>query len=144
MQYGPVAAAEAASHVQGPPAQGGGPVPSAVVPGHEGGQLTTAMLVAADPEQQKQMLGERLFPLVSRQQPELAGKITGMLLEVRLPSCPCSFSPCHNINAPAPAGMLHEPVSCQKGFHRVQSSDTVMWQICQEFLSPADAKVASD
>ena len=52
-------------------------VPSAVVPGQEGGQLTTAMLAAADPEQQKQMLGERLFPLVSRLQPELAGKITG-------------------------------------------------------------------
>ena len=57
-------------------------MPSAVVPGQEGSQLTTAMLAAADPEQQKQMLGERLFPLVSRQQPELAGKITGMLLEV--------------------------------------------------------------
>jgi polyadenylate-binding protein len=28
------------------------------------------------------MLGERLFPLVSRIQPELAGKITGMLLEM--------------------------------------------------------------
>ena len=68
------------------PTSGGGQVPSAVVPGHEGGQLTTAMLAAADPEQQKQMLGERLFPLVSRQQPELAGKITGMLLEV---SCLC-------------------------------------------------------
>ena len=64
------------------PSSGGGAVPSAVVPGHEGGQLTTAMLAAADPDQQKQMLGERLFPLVSRQQPELAGKITGMLLEV--------------------------------------------------------------
>lgn len=38
---------------------------SAVVPGQEGGQLTTAMLAAANPEQQKQMLGERLFPLVS-------------------------------------------------------------------------------
>ena len=37
---------------------------SAVVPGQEGGQLTTAMLAAATPEQQKQMLGERLFPLV--------------------------------------------------------------------------------
>lgn len=64
------------------PTPGGGPVPSAVVPGQEGSQLTTAMLAAADPEQQKQMLGERLFPLVSRQQPELAGKITGMLLEM--------------------------------------------------------------
>ncbi|EIE25350.1 polyadenylate binding protein [Coccomyxa subellipsoidea C-169] len=58
------------------------PTPSAVVPGQEGGNLTTAMLAAAAPEQQKQMLGERLFPLVQRLQPELAGKITGMLLEM--------------------------------------------------------------
>jgi len=52
------------------------------VPGQEGSGLTTAMLAAAPPEQQKQMLGERLFPLVQRLQPELAGKITGMLLEM--------------------------------------------------------------
>ena len=64
------------------------PVPSAVVPGQEGGQLTTAMLAAADPEQQKQMLGERLFPLVSRLQPELAGKITGQLF--------CLLRKCHS------------------------------------------------
>lgn len=48
-----------------------------MVPGQEGGNLTTAMLAAAAPEQQKQMLGERLFPQVQRLQPELAGKITG-------------------------------------------------------------------
>ena len=28
------------------------------------------------------MLGERLFPLIQHMQPELAGKITGMLLEI--------------------------------------------------------------
>jgi len=28
------------------------------------------------------MLGERLFPLISQRQPSLAGKITGMLLEM--------------------------------------------------------------
>lgn len=31
---------------------------------------------------QKQMLGERLYPLVSQMQPELAGEITGMLLDI--------------------------------------------------------------
>ena len=31
---------------------------------------------------QKQMLGERLFPLIQQEHPELAGKITGMLLEI--------------------------------------------------------------
>ena len=39
-------------------------------------------LAAAPPEQQKQLLGERLFPLISAVEPQLAGKITGMLLEM--------------------------------------------------------------
>eukprot|EP00271_Cylindrocystis_brebissonii_P011619 TRINITY_DN29496_c0_g1_i1.p1 TRINITY_DN29496_c0_g1~~TRINITY_DN29496_c0_g1_i1.p1 ORF type:complete len:779 (+),score=217.99 TRINITY_DN29496_c0_g1_i1:291-2627(+) len=44
--------------------------------------LNSTMLAAAPPDLQKQMLGERLFPLIQRHQPELAGKITGMLLEM--------------------------------------------------------------
>lgn len=44
--------------------------------------LTASMLAAAPPQEQKQMLGERLFPLIQRMYPELAGKITGMLLEI--------------------------------------------------------------
>jgi polyadenylate-binding protein len=40
------------------------------------------MLANATPESQKQILGERLFPQVQGLQPELAGKITGMLLEM--------------------------------------------------------------
>ncbi|EKX74089.1 polyadenylate-binding protein, putative [Theileria equi strain WA] len=31
---------------------------------------------------QKQMIGERLFPIVARDNPDLAGKITGMMLEI--------------------------------------------------------------
>ncbi|XP_008996282.2 polyadenylate-binding protein 3 [Callithrix jacchus] len=44
--------------------------------------LTVSMLVSAAPQQQKQMLGERLFPLIQARRPTLAGKITGMLLEM--------------------------------------------------------------
>merc|ERR1739844_823181 len=47
-----------------------------------GGELTSSMLANADPAMQKQLLGERLFPMVQKEQPELAGKITGMLLEM--------------------------------------------------------------
>jgi len=53
---------------------------SVVVPGQE--PLTTAMLAAAPMQEQKQMLGERIFPLIQRQHSEWAGKITGMLLEI--------------------------------------------------------------
>uniref|UniRef100_A0AAY5EG96 Polyadenylate-binding protein n=1 Tax=Electrophorus electricus TaxID=8005 RepID=A0AAY5EG96_ELEEL len=44
--------------------------------------LTASMLAAAPPQEQKQMLGERLFPLIQNMHPTLAGKITGMLLEI--------------------------------------------------------------
>ncbi|KAJ2980653.1 hypothetical protein NUW58_g6887 [Xylaria curta] len=37
---------------------------------------------AGNPGHQKQMLGEAIFPKISQIQPELAGKITGMLLEM--------------------------------------------------------------
>jgi polyadenylate-binding protein len=44
--------------------------------------LTASMLASAAPNDQKQMLGERLFPLIQRMYPDMAGKITGMLLEI--------------------------------------------------------------
>lgn len=40
------------------------------------------MLAAAQPADQKQMLGERLFPIIETMNPSAAGKITGMLLEI--------------------------------------------------------------
>merc|ERR1740117_1154936 len=46
------------------------------------GPLTAKALAEANDEQKKQMIGERLFPLIKAQQPALAGKITGMLLEM--------------------------------------------------------------
>lgn len=47
-----------------------------------GGSLTLAALAAADEAQQKNMIGERLYPLIQHRQPEYCGKITGMLLEM--------------------------------------------------------------
>ena len=43
--------------------------------------LTPAALAAASPEVQKNMIGERLYPLVQAEEPGLAGKVTGMLLD---------------------------------------------------------------
>ncbi|XP_054642129.1 embryonic polyadenylate-binding protein-like isoform X2 [Dunckerocampus dactyliophorus] len=44
--------------------------------------LTASMLAAAPLVDQKQLLGERLYPLIHALHPTLAGKITGMLLEI--------------------------------------------------------------
>jgi len=56
--------------------------PQAAAPGD-----FTAQLAACSPEQQKMMLGERLFPLIEKHQEvgEQAGKITGMLLDMDTP-----------------------------------------------------------
>uniref|UniRef100_A0A8C5RGM0 Polyadenylate-binding protein n=1 Tax=Laticauda laticaudata TaxID=8630 RepID=A0A8C5RGM0_LATLA len=56
------------------------PQPAVHVQGQE--PLTASMLAAAPPQEQKQMLGERLFPLIQAMHLSLAGKITGMLLEI--------------------------------------------------------------
>mmetsp|Transcript_4253 Transcript_4253/g.8255 ORF Transcript_4253/g.8255 Transcript_4253/m.8255 type:complete len:626 (-) Transcript_4253:65-1942(-) len=75
-----------------PQGQPGAPMgqPGAPMPGGPMGQppqmapqeINAATLAAAPPEQQKQLLGERLFPLIQNVEPHLAGKITGMLLEM--------------------------------------------------------------
>jgi polyadenylate-binding protein len=47
-----------------------------------GADMTASNLANAPPGMQKQMLGEKIFPLIARMQPEMAGKITGMMLEM--------------------------------------------------------------
>ncbi|KAK3010112.1 hypothetical protein RJ639_010711 [Escallonia herrerae] len=51
--------------------------PNTAGSGPEGSEMLSSMLAAASPEEQKQILGERLYPL-----PDLVSKITGMLLEM--------------------------------------------------------------
>merc|ERR1712213_272754 len=46
------------------------PQPAVLIQGQE--PLTASMLAAAPPQEQKQMLGERLFPLIQSMYPELA------------------------------------------------------------------------
>uniref|UniRef100_H3DKL7 Polyadenylate-binding protein n=1 Tax=Tetraodon nigroviridis TaxID=99883 RepID=H3DKL7_TETNG len=86
-QYKYSSAVRNAQHViavHAPPTrpQVSGPVlePSVHIQGQE--PLTASMLAAAPLMDQKQLLGERLYPLISALHPNLAGKITGMLLEI--------------------------------------------------------------
>jgi polyadenylate-binding protein len=69
-----------------PPQAGRGmPMPGIPQGGPEGvggSTVLQAQLAAVPPQQQKQLLGEALFPKIQNMQPELAGKITGMLLEM--------------------------------------------------------------
>jgi len=66
------------------PNQPKAPMPPQQVPqgALSSGPLNASALAAAAPPVQKQMIGEKLFPAISKYQPELAGKITGMMLEM--------------------------------------------------------------
>ncbi|XP_068736959.1 polyadenylate-binding protein 1A-like [Montipora capricornis] len=50
------------------------------IPGQE--PLNPSMLAAASPQEQKQIIGERLYPLIQSTHPDQAGQITGILLEI--------------------------------------------------------------
>ncbi|POO01840.1 Splicing factor-like protein [Trema orientale] len=50
--------------------------------GSHGTDTLSSMLAAVSPQNQKRILGERLFPFVNKHQPDFASKITGMLLDL--------------------------------------------------------------
>merc|ERR550537_1237235 len=47
-----------------------------------GQPFNASVLAAAPPAVQKQMIGEKLYPAIAKYQPEMAGKVTGMMLEM--------------------------------------------------------------
>ena len=66
-----------------PGSRGGMPPQMGQMSGQPGaGGIDVEALNSAPPGQQKQILGEALYPKIHEHQPELAGKITGMLLEM--------------------------------------------------------------
>ena len=65
--------------------QGRGQAPTGAPEGGPSPMLQQQLSNAGGPAQQKQMLGELIFPKIQAIQPELAGKITGMLLEMENP-----------------------------------------------------------
>ncbi|KAI1815951.1 hypothetical protein GGS20DRAFT_584008 [Poronia punctata] len=69
---------------RGAPSQPAGGAPAAGTPELTQGSILQTQLQAhaGNPGQQKQMLGEAIFPKIAAIQPDLAGKITGMLLEM--------------------------------------------------------------
>ncbi len=75
----PAARGPAPANRNQPPRPG---VPPAGTPGAEVPTITATALANASPMEQKQMLGEVIYMKIAPSQPELAGKITGMLLEM--------------------------------------------------------------
>jgi len=67
---------------RGGPEEQRGRAPNRGGQGQQQGGIDMQQLHNAPPAQQKQMLGEALYPKIHAQQPDLAGKITGMLLEM--------------------------------------------------------------
>lgn len=76
---------QATPATRGMPSQIGQPSLPGMIPSSDGlspAALLQTQLAAVPAPQQKQVLGEALFPKIQVMQPDLAGKITGMLLEM--------------------------------------------------------------
>jgi len=61
---------------------GAPPMPQAQQQPMPGQPINASVLAAAPPAVQKQMIGEKLYPAIAKYKPEMAGKITGMMLEM--------------------------------------------------------------
>lgn len=66
---------------RGMPSAGGRPGRPQISPSMQPA-LTAAALANAGPEEQKQMLGEAIYPKIAASHSDLAGKLTGMILEL--------------------------------------------------------------
>merc|ERR1719313_2434206 len=62
------------------PQQQQAPMPGAAPQGAQ--PFNASTLAAAPPAVQKQMIGEKLFPAIAKIEPAMAGKVTGMMLEM--------------------------------------------------------------
>ena len=88
MPYMPMGAMGNVPRPQGNPRQPnaggprGGPAKLGAKASAGGDQAFLEQLAAATPDAGKTMLGEKLYPLIEQLQPAMAGKITGMLLEM--------------------------------------------------------------
>lgn len=81
------------------------------------GKLDATVLASADAGQQKQMIGEKIFPLIQAVEPRLAGKITGMLLEMD------NTELLHLIESrPALMGKINEALMVLKQYNTDQTS----------------------
>jgi len=65
------------------------PMPGQPLPGPPkaagGAPLSQQQLAGQPPQVQRQMIGEKLYPMVQKYNAEMAGKITGMMLEMTIP-----------------------------------------------------------
>jgi polyadenylate-binding protein len=72
---------------------GMGPMPPLPQPAVSGA-VNPSLLAQQGPAEQKQILGEALYPKVHEQEPKLAGKVTGMLLEMDNAELLHLYTPC--------------------------------------------------
>merc|ERR1719478_1852071 len=68
--------------MQGGPQGARPPMPQQQQPQPGGQPFNASTLAAAPPAVQKQMIGEKLYPAIAKLHPEMAGKVTGMMLEM--------------------------------------------------------------